>query len=121
MHYNNKLDENILKTLIQRKHTPPLIQIEIKPIMYYDKFETSNWAININSSPSSCKKKKSYLSIQMSLRKFYLKKYIHVNFISTTPSKQLTLHVSDASSIAKHMKKRSKNSFWKHNNIRAIE
>ena len=48
MHYNYKLDENILKTFIHRKILPT---DQIKLIIYYNKFKISNLVINNNSSP----------------------------------------------------------------------
>ena len=52
IHYNYKLDENILKTLIQRNILPTDPNKEIKFIIYYNKFKTSNLVINNKSSPS---------------------------------------------------------------------
>ena len=52
MLYNYKLDENILKTLIQRNPLPTDPNKKINLIIYYDKFQTSNLVINNNSSPS---------------------------------------------------------------------
>ena len=52
MHYNYKLDQNILKTLIQRNILPTDPNKKIKLIIYHDKFKTSNLVINNNSSPS---------------------------------------------------------------------
>ena len=52
MHYNYKLDENILKTLSKRNILPTDLNKKTKLIVYYDKFKTSNLVINNNSSPS---------------------------------------------------------------------
>ena len=52
MHYNNKLDENILKTLIQRNILLTDPNEKLKLIIYHNKFKTSNLVINNNSSPS---------------------------------------------------------------------
>ena len=62
MHYNYKLDENILKTLIQRNI---LTTDPNKLIIYYNKFKTSNLVINNNSSPliAVSQKNKCYISI----------------------------------------------------------
>ena len=50
MHYNYELNENILKTLIQRNILPTDPNKKIKPIIYYNKFKTSNLVIKNNSS-----------------------------------------------------------------------
>ena len=52
MHYSYKLDENILKTLIQRNILPTDPNKKIKLIIYYNKFKTSNLVLKNNSSPS---------------------------------------------------------------------
>ena len=52
MHYNYELDENILKTLIQRNILPTEPNKKNELIIYYNKFKTSNLVIKNNSSPS---------------------------------------------------------------------
>ena len=52
MHYNYKLDENILKTLIKRNILLIYTNEKIKLIIYYNKFKTSNLVIKNNSFPS---------------------------------------------------------------------
>ena len=52
MHYNYKLDEKILKTLIHRNILPIDPNKKIKLIIYYNKFKTLNLVIRNNSSPS---------------------------------------------------------------------
>ena len=52
MHYNNKLDENILKMLIRRNILPFDTNKKIKLIINLNKFNTSNLVINNNSSSS---------------------------------------------------------------------
>ena len=56
MHYNYKLDENILKTLIQGNILPTDPNKKIKLIIYNNKSKTSNLLIKYNSS-LNCKKK----------------------------------------------------------------
>ena len=51
MHYNYKLDKNILKKSIQRDILPTDPNKKIKLIIYYNKFKTSNLVIKINSVP----------------------------------------------------------------------
>ena len=52
---------------------------------------------------------------------------IYVGLTSTPLSRRLTMHLSDKSSIAQHLKKIianykiTENSYWKHNNIRTLE
>ena len=50
MHYNHKLDENVLKTLIKRNMLSTDPNKKIKLIIYYSKFKTSYLVINNNSS-----------------------------------------------------------------------
>ena len=47
--YNHKLDENILKTLIQRNILPTGPNKKMKLIIYNDKFKTSHFPIKNNS------------------------------------------------------------------------
>ena len=51
MHYNYKLDEKILKTLIHRNILPTDSNKKIK-LIYYNKFKTSSLVIRNNSSPT---------------------------------------------------------------------
>ena len=64
MHYNNELDENILKTLIKRNILPSDFNKKIKLIIYYNRFKTSNLVINNNSFCSmGILQRKSHMSI----------------------------------------------------------
>ena len=51
MHYNYKLDENILKTLIERNIFPTVLNKKIKLITYHNEFKVYNLVINNNFSP----------------------------------------------------------------------
>ena len=86
MHYNYKSDEKILKTLIHKNILPTDPNKKIKLVIYYNKFKTSNLVIRNNSSP--------LIGVLQSLT-------------STTLSRRLTMHLSDTSSIAQHLKKHS--------------
>ena len=52
MHYNYKLDENLLKTLIKRNILPSDPNKRIKLIIYNNKLKISSLVINNNSIPS---------------------------------------------------------------------
>ena len=52
MHYNYKLDKNILKTLIQRNILPTDPNLKKKRLIHYNRFKTSNFVNKKNSSPS---------------------------------------------------------------------
>ena len=74
MHYNYKTDEKILKTLIHRNIIPTDPNKKIKLIMYFNKFKTSNLAIENNSSPSIgvfYKNPTLYINLNV-LRRLYL-------------------------------------------------
>ena len=65
MHYNYKSDERISILLIHRNIPPTDPNKEIKLIIYYNKFKTSNLVIKNNSCPSISvlQKKHRYISI----------------------------------------------------------
>ena len=101
---------SILKILIHRNILPTDPNKKIKLIIYYNKFKTSNFVI-----------KNLFLSFDWSFAKnnvTYQFKYlwgdcisennnIYVGLTSTTLSRWLTMHLSDTSSIARHLKKHS--------------
>ena len=109
MHYNYKSDETILKTLIHKNILPTDPNKKIKLIIYY-KFKTSNLVIRNNSSPS--------IGVMQKTNVIYKFKCplgdcisdnnnIYVGLTSTTLLRRLTMHLSDTSSIAEHLKKHS--------------
>ena len=119
MHYNYKSDEKILKTLIHRNIRPTDPNKKIKLIIYYDQFKTSNLVIKDNSS----------LSIEVLQKNNFIYQFkcllgdcisendnIYVGLTSTTLSRRLTMHLSDTSSIAPHLKKHS----WPTTELRKI-
>ena len=104
-----KSDEKILKTLIHRNILPTDPNKKIKLIIYYNKFKTSNLVIR-NNSPTSIgvlQKKKNNVIYQL---KCPLEECIsdnnniYVGLTSTILSRRLTMHLSDRSSIAQHLK-----------------
>ena len=108
MHYYYKSDEKILTTLIHRNILPTDPNKEIKLIIYYNKFKTSNLVIRNNSSPS--------IGVLQKYNVIYQFKCplgdcisdnndIYVSLTSTTLSRRLTVHLSDTSLIAQHLKK----------------
>ena len=66
MHYNYKLDENILKKLIQRNILPTGPNKKIK-LIYDNNFKTPNLVIKNNSSHSIGVLKKSILYINLNV------------------------------------------------------
>ena len=110
MHYNYKLDENILKTLIKGNILLTDRNKKIKLIIYYNKFKTSNLVINNNSSPSIRVLQKTNVIYQFrcTLRDCISENNsIYVGLTSTTLSRRLTMHLSGTSSIWQHLKKHS--------------
>ena len=110
MHYNYKSNEKILKTLIHKNIFPTDPNKKIKLVIYYNKFKTSNLVIRNNSSPSIGVLQKTNV-----IYKFKCplgdcisdNNNIYVGLTSTTLSRRLTMHLSDTSSIAQHLKKHS--------------
>ena len=110
MHYNYKSDEKIMKTLIHKNILPTDPNKKIKLIIYYNKFKTSNLVIRNNSSPSIGVLQKTNV-----IYKFKCplgdcisdNNNIYVGLTSTTLSRRHTMHLSDTSSIAQHLKKHS--------------
>ena len=109
MHYNYKPDEKILKSLIHRNilSTDPN---KIIKLIYYNKFKTSNLVIKNNSSTTIGILQKTNIIYQF---KWPLGDCIsendntYVGLTSTTLSRRLTMHLSDTSSMAQHLKKHS--------------
>ena len=109
MHYNYKSDEKTLSTLIHRNTPPTDPNKKIELIIYHNKFKTSNLVIKNNSSPSiGVLQKKQNIIYQF---KWHLGDCISENnnicigLTSATLSKRLTIHLSDTSSTAQHLKK----------------
>ena len=90
MHYNYKLHENILNTLIQRNILPTNPNKKIKFIIYYNRYKTSNLVIKNNS----------FLSIGDCISE---NNNIYVGLTSTTQWRRHTMHLSDTSSISQHL------------------
>ena len=114
MHYNYKSNEKILKTLIHRNIFPTDPNKKIRLIIHYNKFKTSNLVIRNNSSPliGVLQKKKTTLYINFNVlweivSLIIIIIIIYVGLTSTTLSRRLTMHLSDKSSIAHHLKKHS--------------
>ena len=90
MHYNYKSDEKILKTLIHKNIIPTDPNKIIKLVIYYNKFKTSNLVIRNNLGDCISDNNNIYVGLTL-----------------TTLSRRLTMHLSDTSSIAQHLKKHS--------------
>ena len=93
-----------------KTYSPLILIKKIKLIIYYNKFKTSNLVIRNNSSPSIGVLQKNNV-----IYKFKCpfgdciadNNNIYVGLTSTTLSRRLTMHLSDTSSIAQHLKKHS--------------
>ena len=93
-----------------KTYSPLILIKKIKLIIYYNKFKTSNLVIRNNSSPSFGVLQKNNV-----IYKFKCplgdcisdNNNIYVGLTSTTLSRRLTMHLSDTSSIAQHLKKHS--------------
>ena len=110
MHYNYKSDEKFLKTLNHGDILPTDPNKKIKLIIYYNKFKTSNFVIRNNSSPSIgvLQKTNVIYKFKCPLGDFIPdNNNIYVGLTLTTLSRRLTMHLSDTSSIAQHLKKHS--------------
>ena len=106
MHYNYKSDEKILKTLIHRNILPTDPNKKIKLIIYY-KFKTTNLVIRNNSCPSIGVLQKTNVIYEFKCPLgdcISDHNNIYVGLTSTTLSMRLTMHLSDTSSIAQHLK-----------------
>ena len=102
--------EKIVKTLIHRNILPTDPNKKIKLIIYYNKFKTSNLVIRNNSSPSIGVLQKNNVIYQFKCPLgdcISDNNNIYVGLTSTTLSRTLTMHLSDTSSIAQHLKKHS--------------
>ena len=108
MHNNYKSDEKILKTLIHKNILPTDPNKKIKLIIYHNKFKTSNLVIRNNSSPSIGVLQKTSIICHFKCPLgdcISDNSNIYVGLTTTTLSRRLTMHLSDTSSIAQHLKK----------------
>ena len=107
MHCNYKLDENIFKTLIQKSVLPTDPNKKIKFIIYENNSKTSNLVINNNSSPLIRVLQKTNIIYQFKCPLGYCiseNNNIYIGLTSTNLLRRLTMHHSDTSSIAQHLK-----------------
>ena len=119
----------MLKTLIQRNILPACPNEKIKLIIYYNKFKTSNLVIKNNSLIKVLQKNNIIYQFRCPLEDcFSENNNIYIGLTSTTLLRRLTMHLSDTSSIAQHLKKTfmpnnwiMENSYRKYNNIRTTK
>ena len=107
IHNLYKLDDNILKTLIQRNIFPTDANKRIKLLIYFDKFKTSNFVIKNNSTFSIGILHKTYVIYQFKCPLgdcISENNNIYISLTSTTLSRRLAMHLSDTNSIAHHFK-----------------
>ena len=107
-----------IKTLIHRNILPTDPNRIIK-LTFYNEFKTSNLVIKNNSSPSirvlQKKKKNNLIYLYNILYQFKCPLWdcisennnIYADLAATIQSRRLTMHLSDTSSIAQHLKKYS--------------
>ena len=110
MHYNYKLNENILKILIQRNILLNEPNTKINLIIYYNKFKISNLVIENNSLPRLEFYKKTNVMYQSKCSLEYCisgTNHIYVGSTLTTLSRRLTMHLIDTSSKEQRLKKHS--------------
>ena len=110
-HSNYKIDEHILKKLIQKNVLLTDPTKKIKLIIYYNKLKTSNLIISYNTSPSSDLLDRTNIvyMFKCPLGDCVSKKKnnVYVGLTTTTLSRRLTMHLNDSSSIALHLKTNS--------------
>ena len=122
MHYNYKSDKNILQTLIHRNVLPTKHNRKIKLILNYDRFKTSNLVINYNFSPSIGVLQKISVIYQFRCSLGYIRWFNFHNPFNTTHYASLWYQSNSPTSKKKTFLLNnwiSKNSYKKHNNIRA--
>ena len=108
MFYNNKLDENILKILIQRNVLPTDPDKKIK-LIYSNKFKTSSLVINNDSSPSIRVLQKQTFIYQFKCPlgdRISENNNIYVSLTITTRSGRLTRHLFNINSMKQLKKKK---------------
>ena len=101
-------DEKILKTFIQRNILPTdPNKKKIKLIIYYNKFKTTNLVIknNFPASIAVLQRNNFIYQFKCSLGDCISENNnIYVSLTSIIISRRLTMHLSDTSSIAQHLK-----------------
>ena len=114
MNKNYKVDEQVITNIILR-HIKPTEQIKL--IIYYTKFKTSNLIVkNYTNSPSPQKKPltqtNAVYKFTCPLRECFSKNDItpntYIGHTTTTLSRCFTYHLSDISAIKQHMTKHNK-------------
>ena len=106
---NYKIDEHVLKNLIQKNVLPIDPTKKLWLIVYYNKFKTTNLIISNNSSPSTelDRTKLVYMFKYPLGDSVFKENNTYVGLTTTTLSRQLTVHLNDSSSIGLHFKTHS--------------
>ena len=113
MHYNYKLDEQVITNVIKRHFKSIKKQAQIKLIIYYTKFKTSNLIVKNNSNSA-----KILLNQTNVVNRFICpfreclpknKNNPYIGYTTTMLSHRLTYHLSENSTIKQHL-------IIKHNN-----
>ena len=106
MHYNYKFDEQSTTNKIKRHLKSIEKQRQIKHIIYYAKFKTSN-LIDKNNTISTkipLNQNKVVYKFICPFREYLTKsKNINIGYTTTTLSRRLTYHFSENSAIKQHL------------------
>ena len=108
MHPNYQKDERALTQIIRRYITPTDPNKHLRFIIYYKKFKTSNLVISNNSSPQTTPLQKTNVVYRFTcpLEDCISKdkeSTSYIGYTTTTLSRRLTCHLSQQSSIYKHL------------------
>ena len=107
MHPNYIKDEKALTNIIRRYITPTDPNKHLRFIIYYKKFKTANLVINNNSSPQINKLQKTNLVYRFTCPLgdciSNVQKSSYIGYTTTTLSRRLTCHLTEHSSIKKHI------------------
>lgn len=104
LHKNYHIDERVLKDII-RRYVSPSSGRGLKFIIYYKKRKTTNLVINNNISQADKVLEKNNVIYQFNCPIGECNCSSYIGHTTNTLSRRLTLHLSDTSSIAQHLKK----------------
>ena len=105
MHYNYKLNEQVITNIIKRHIKPIEKQKQIKLIIHYTKFKTSDLIVknNTNSAKILLNQTNVVYKFICPFREFLLKKNSYIGYTTITLSCRLTCHLSENSAIKQHL------------------
>ena len=107
MHYNYKLDKQTITNIMKRHFKSIKNKEQVKLIIYYTKFKTSNLIVknNTNSAKILLNQTNIVFKFICPFQKCLLKikNNIYMGYASTTLSRHLTYHLSENSTIKQHL------------------